>query len=160
RYLVAVGDNPLDLHRWRQPVDWQVGRVDDADATQRREPQLSVWGPRNGRVVVDSPDMNPRPISGIEYRDVKTLRHVGVLVAVVYGPRPGVDRRARDAHQPARHAQPQRMRRVFDDPTDRVAGESIPAGQRGHAALLEPAEAAVGSHPQRSGRISIERADM
>ena len=36
---------------------------------------------------------------------------------------------------------------------NRIAGQSVPAGQRGNAAVLQPAQPALGGGPKRTFRI-------
>src|SRR5262249_16001015 len=66
---------------------------------------------------------------------------------------------ARDADQAAWHEQPERARAIVDQPLCRVAWQAVLAGQRGHPAVSDPAQAAVSGHPHRPVLAEGEIAD-
>src|SRR5208283_4226645 len=53
-----------------------------------------------------------------------------------------------DAHEAAGRIQPERLIVVLHRPVNRIAGQTVLAGERSDAAIFKPAEAALGCDPQ------------
>ena len=77
----------------------------------------------------------------------------------VDGRAPRVQFAAGDANQPARQLQPQRTGIVFDDPVHRIARQTVPAGDRGAMAVLQPDQPVLGGCPKRAARIEAKIVD-
>src|SRR5215470_4467972 len=128
-------------------------RIDDAHAVQARDPQLAVGRPRDLRSVAARNRAAPDPIGVVENRGLDCPPRIFVSV---YCGGPPVHFRAWDANQPAGHVQPQGMIVVLDRPMNRIAGQSVLAGQRSNAAVLQPAESALCSGPDRTVGIELK----
>src|SRR5262249_34567933 len=88
-------------------------------------------------------------IGTVEERRVKPGRGDG----------PCVQFGARKAYQTADRVQPERMVLVFPSPMNGIAGQSVFAVPRCHAAILQPAEPALGGDPQGSIRAESQLID-
>src|SRR3712207_7505206 len=56
-------------------------------------------------------------------------------------------------------SQPERTRVVLHRPVNRIAGQAVPAVQRGGAAVVQTAESAVGGDPERAFRVESQVVD-
>ena len=72
---------------------------------------------------------------------------------------PGVQFRPGNARQTAGQIQPHRMGVIFHHPVNLIAGQSVFAAQRDHAAALGPAEPAVGCGPKCAVSIHVKAVD-
>src|SRR5262249_10749595 len=87
---------------------------------------------------------------GIEYRVMDDPTN-GFLV--LHRRHPRIHFGARNAHEAARHGQPDDSRVVFKKPSNRVTRQSVPAVQCGHTTVSHPAEATVRAGPHGTGGI-------
>src|SRR5271165_2541205 len=69
---------------------------------------------------------------------------------------PGIQLGPRNTHQPAGHVEPERTGVVFHHPVDRITRQSALTGKHGYAAVLQPAEPALGRGPERAIAIELK----
>ena len=145
---LAVGGDLLDVYRRGKLIEGKVARIDDADAVESAEPYFSIRGLGDVRGVAAGERMAPYAVGAVENggldRPLASCRSLR---------RPRLQLGARNAHQAAGHVQPERMGVVFHRPMNRIAGQSVLAGQRRDAAVFQPAEPAFGGGPERTVRI-------
>src|SRR6266403_6085070 len=153
---LAVGGDLLDVHRRRKFVEGKVARIDDADAVPRQEQQFSIGGLGDLRAEVAGTGKDPDSIGNVENRGLDEPLRIFVFVN---GGDPTFQLVARDAHQAAGRVQPEGMVVVFHPPMDRIAGQSILAGQSCNTAVFQPAEPALGGGPQRTLLIESKVVD-
>ena len=147
---VIVGGDLLNVYRRRKVVERKVTRVDDADAIVRQEPQLSIRRLGDARAVGADARMAPDSVRAVEKRDLDRPLRIGD---------PRVQVAACDAHEAAGHVQPERMRLVFDDPIDGIAGQPVLAGNRRRMTVLQPAQTGLRRDPERTVPIELKTVD-
>src|SRR5271165_4232041 len=147
---LAIGDDLLDVHRRRKLVEGKVTRIDDADAVEGCEPQFPIRGLGDTGAVTTIGRMNPDSVGTVEDRDLDRPLRIG-------GPR--VQLGPGNAHQAAGRVQPHRMLVIFHRPVNRIAGQSVLAGERGHMTVVHSAEAALGCGPERTVPFELEACD-
>src|SRR5271163_122452 len=81
------------------------------------------------------------------------------ILSLVHGGGPGVQFGVGDAYQAAGRVQPHRTVVVFDSPVHRVARQSVLAGHRSQAIVLQPAEATFSGDPESSVITEVKVAD-
>src|SRR5271157_732006 len=136
---LVVGDDLLDAHRRREFVDSEMTGIDDLDPFSRQEPDFPIVALRDARTVFAGRNRTePDTVRRIPNRRFNPTRRVG---------NPRVQFGARDAHEAAGGIQPEGTIVVLYRPVNRVARQTIPAGERSDATIFKPANASVGCGP-------------
>ena len=144
-----VGEDLLDMHRRRDFVEGKMTGIDDSNAFSRQEPKSAICGLRDGRIVGGSRNC-------AEPHTIRRIPEGGLDPALRVGD-PPVQFRPGDTHEAAGRVQPQRTIVVFHRPVNRVTGQTVPGRERGDAAILDPAEAALLCRgPQRTIAIKLK----
>ena len=125
-------------------------RIDDADAADTHEPQLAIRGFCDNRVIAAREPMAAHSVGTVENRRLDRLLWMGG---------PGVQLRPANAHQATGQIQPDRMGVILHHPVNRIAGQSVLAGERENAAVFDPAQPALSCGPERTVPIDVETAD-
>src|SRR5208283_5150226 len=148
-----IGDDLLDVDWRRQFVERKMTRIDSLHAFSRYEPQFAICGLCDGRAEVGRRNR-------VELDAVRRIPNRRFNPTLRVGD-PRVQFASRDAHQTAGRVQPERTIVVLYGPVNRVARQTIPAGERSDAAVFDAAKAALlGSDPQRPIAIKSKAGDM
>src|SRR5262249_9629037 len=130
--------------------------IDHAYTVFSSEPYFPVRSPRYPWTIAAGKTLGQHSIRAIEDRGLDRPRCVFIFV---YRIGPGVDLGTRNAHKATRHGKPERLIVVPDHPMNRIASQSVLAGQGGDAPVFQPAQPALGSDPNRPVGIEPEPAN-
>src|ERR1700758_2879490 len=114
--------------------------IEDAYTIEWQEPQSSICAPGDKRMQACRVGMTPYSVGTVQDRGPN--RPVRIRS-------PRVQLRPGNTHEAAGHVQPERTSIIVHHPIDRIAGQSIPAGERGNMPVFHSAEPALGRGPER-----------
>ena len=147
----VVGDDLLDVHRRRQLIERKMLRIDDADAAKTQEPQFAIRGFCDNRAIAAGIPMAAHSVGTVENRTPGSSALDG-------RPRRPTQSRAIRTKPQARYSQTE-WAVILHHPVNRIAGQSVLAGERENATVFDPAQAAVSCGPEGPVPIDVETAD-
>src|ERR1700758_4030915 len=125
----------------------KIMRIDEADPVPREEPDFSIRTLRDLWGEVADSGKTPYSVGTIENCCFDQMLRI---FASFHCGCPGVDFGTGDSNEAAGHVQPQPAIVVLDHLVDRVAGQSVFAGQRGQTIVLQTAQPAFSGDPERA----------
>src|SRR5512132_10487 len=125
-------------------------RIENANAANRQEPQLAVRGFCHIRAKATREAMAGDAIRRLKHRRPYRLRWMGT---------PRVQLRPGDPHETTSRVKPDRISVIFHHPLNRVAGQSVLAGECENATVFDAAQSALRRDPERAVPVPVEAAD-
>src|SRR4029434_941164 len=125
-------------------------RIEYANAANKQEPQLAVRGFCHIRAKATREAMAGDAIRSVKHRRPNRLRWMG---------NPRVQLRPGDPHETTSRVKPDRISVIFHHPLNRIAGQSVLAGECENAAVFEAAQSALSRDPERAAPVRVEAAD-
>ena len=147
---LVVGSDSLNVHRWRTFVERQMMRIDDADADITHKPQLAIRGFCDDRVIAGREPMAGHSVGPVENGRMDRLLWMGG---------PGVQLRPTNTYEATGQIQPDRTGVILHHPVNRIAGQSVLAGERENVAVFDPAQPTLSGDPECTVAIDVETAD-
>src|SRR5688572_23329501 len=126
-------------------------RIDDADADITHKPQLAIRGFCDDRVKAGR-----RPMAGHSVGPVENCR----MDRLLWMGGPGVQLRPTHTYEATGQIQPDRTGVILHHPVNRIAGQSVLAGERENVAVFDPAQPTHSGGPECAVPVDVETADL